>query len=139
MRLAPAKLLFRVRHRRVLRELFADLFIRPMAITHEVNGFVNVLIDNWLQRCHLFIVNRNSPHGATALDGNQHSLLGGAFTAFVQNIRWRLSTNIGFVKFNDALQQRGIVAIRIHHLADNMPHPPGRGLSDTGQAGHHHG
>ena len=80
--------------------------IGPMLITHQVSTFISNTIDDRLQGISLFVFNGCGPHGAMTLDSDHHSLLRGAFTAFVNDTRFWLwyTTNILFIQFDNALQ-----------------------------------
>lgn len=84
--------------------------IRPMRIAHQMGLLIDILVNDGLQCCYLFIFDGNSPHGATALDRNEHSLFGRAFTALVDNSLLRLwgATNVCFIQFNNTLEQTGV-------------------------------
>ena len=107
--------------------------IRSVTITDQMGLLIDVLINDGLQCGYLFIFNGNSPHGAAALSGNQHSLFGRAFAAFVHNTWFwlRCAANKLFIKFYNTLKHPGIGAVWVHHLSDNMAHAPSCRLGDT--------
>lgn len=63
-----------------------------------------------MQRDNLFIFNRNSPYGALALNGYEHSLFARAFSALVYDTLLGLwiGAYIGFIEFHVALKQSRI-------------------------------
>ena len=120
-------------HMRMRGKLLANMNKGPMFVAHQMSTFINELINNGLQRDYLFIFNRNSPHGALALNGYEYSLFARAFSAFVHDTwlgLW-ITTHICFIKLHNTLKQSGIRVFRVHHLPDNMAHTPSRWLSDT--------
>ena len=73
--------------------------IRPVFIAHQMCVLIDELINDRLQRDYLFIFNRDRPHGAVALNCNQHLLFACAFTAFMLlSVLWaRVSADIHFI------------------------------------------
>lgn len=119
-------------HVRVRQKLPTNVKIGPMAVAHQMGLLIDVSVNDGFQRYHLFVINGHSPHGAMALGCNEHSLLGRAFAALMDNalLGFWTATNVCFIQLNNTLEQTGVGAIRIHHFADGMAHAPRRWLRD---------
>ena len=112
------------------RVLSANGLIRMIFISHQMRLLIDKAIKLWGKLCNLITGHRCGPNRAVAFHRHQHSLFGSPFTAFMFNAFFvtGFATDIFFIQFYNPLKQACVRTGWVHHLPDNMAHPPGRWL-----------
>lgn len=140
MHIAPGVLVPSVVDRFMGRISFADALVAMQLIGHQMRGLINESGDHRAQAGDAVVSDRNSPDRAASFNGYQHSLLLGAFAAFMRDavLKPRLATDVFFIQFNDARKRRQQTGVGGHHQADGVTELPGTFLRNTNPSGQKH-
>ena len=140
MHIAPGVLVPSVVDRFMGRISFADALVAMQLIGHQMRGLINESGDHRAQAGDAVVSDRNSPDRAASFNGYQHSLLLGAFAAFMRDavLKPRLATDVFFIQFHDARKRREQTGVGGHHQADGVTELPGTFLRNTNPSGQKH-
>ena len=103
-------------------KLIANGSIRMVFIGHQMRSFINKSIHLRKKFRDLITGHRCGPDRAIAFNRYKYSLLFSAATAFMYDALFiaRLTTDVFFIQFDDALQRRNQLRSRVHHFPNGM-------------------
>ena len=118
-------------------KLFTNKSIGAVFIRNQIRIFIDKTLYLWGKLGDFVTGHRHSPHRAVAFNGNQYSLLVGAFAAFVFNplLITGLAAYVFFIQFNHAAKRRQDLGTGVHHLAHRMAQFPCAFLRDANPFG----
>ena len=114
-------------------KLFTNKSIGAVFISNQIRIFIDKAPYLRGKLSDFVTGHRYSPHRTVAFNGNQHSLLVGAFAAFVFNplLITGFATHVFFIKLDHTAKRRQDLRARVHHLAYRMAQFPGAFLRDA--------